>query len=158
MSFTARRVSQTRSIHLAALPSQVFPLFEPIGEKAWAEGWEPTMLFPSSGAAEVGAIFTTQHLPEGETIWTMLDYDQATFHIAYLRVTPGLQVGHIDIQCRETPDGETDATVTYTFTALSDHGNAFIARFTEAHYAAMMSDWERAINYYLAHGYASPQH
>lgn len=34
MSFTAQRVSHTYTIRLSAPPSQAFPLFEPIGEKA----------------------------------------------------------------------------------------------------------------------------
>ncbi len=158
MAFTAQHVSHTHTIRLAAPPSQVFPLFEPIGEQAWAEGWEPHMLFPADGVAVPGAVFTTQHPTEGESIWTMPVYDQASFHLAYLRVTPGLRVGHIDIHCQEAPGGTTDASVTYTFTALNEPGNAFTARFTEVHYQAMMAEWERAINFYLAHGHALPHH
>ena len=54
-------------------------------------------------------------------------YDSANFHLTYLRVTPGSRVGQIDIQCQEAPGGTTDASVTYTFTALSEQGNAFTA-------------------------------
>ena len=158
MSFTAQRVSHTHTIRLSAPPSQAFPLFEPIGEKAWAEGWEPHILFPADGVAELGAVFTTKHPTESASIWTMPVYDSANFHLTYLRVTPGSRVGQIDIQCQEAPGGTTDASVTYTFTALSEQGNAFTARFTEAHYQAMMADWERAINFYLAHGHTLPHH
>ena len=158
MSFTAQRVSHTRTIRLAASPSQVFPLFEPIGEKAWAEGWEPQMLFPADGMAAIGAVFTIRHEAESESIWTMPVYDQTAFHLAYLQVTPGSRVGHIDIHCQEAPGGTTDASVTYTFTALNAQGNEYTAKFTEAHYQAMMAMWERAINFYLAHGHALPHH
>ncbi len=159
MSFTAQRVRHTHTIRLSAPPGQVFPLFEPIGEKAWAEGWEPHMLFPADGAAEPDAVFTTQQHPnESESIWTMTVYDPDNFHLAYLRVTPGSRLAHLDIQCQEAPGGTTDASVTYVFTALSEQGNEFIARFTEAYYQAMLEDWERAINYYLAHGHLLPHH
>ncbi|HEY7349859.1 MAG TPA: SRPBCC family protein [Ktedonobacterales bacterium] len=157
MSFTAQRVTRTRVIHLSAAPRQVFPLFEPVGEKAWAEGWEPTMLFPADGTAEPGAVFTARH-PEGESIWIMPLYDPASFHLAYFNVAHGSRVGNIEIQCREAPGGTTDASVSYTFTALNEPGNEFIANFTETHYEEMMAAWERAINYYLAHGRALRHH
>ncbi len=158
MSFIAQRVSRTQTICLSALPERVFPLFEPIGEKAWAEGWEPQMLFPASGVAEPGTVFTTRNSEGNESIWTMSVYDPVNFHLAYLRTTPGSLVGQIDIHCQEESDGTTGASVTYTFTALSEDGNEFTARFTEAHYQAMMADWERAINHYLAHGQVLPHH
>jgi len=158
MSFTAQRVSQTRTICLSASPGQVFPLFGPIGEKAWAEGWEPNMLFPADGVAEMGAVFTAQHPTEGASIWMMPIYDQTLYHLTYFCVTPTLRVSHIDIQCQAAPDGTTDATVTYTATALNERGNEFTARFTETYYQTMMANWERAINYYLGHGHALPHH
>lgn len=158
MSFTPGHVARQQSIHLSAPPSQVFPLFEPIGESAWAEGWQPTILFPADGAAQVGAVFTASHPIEGESIWTMPVYDPTSFHLAYLQVTPGSRVGNIDIRCQEVPGGTTRATVGYTFTALSEQGNEFIARFTATHYQEMMAAWERAINYFLAHGHALKHH
>ncbi len=158
MSFTASHVSRSHTIHLDAPPRQVFPLFEPIGEKAWAEGWEPTLLFPADGAAQPGAVFTTRHPDESETIWMITGYDPARFHLGYLRVTPGSRVGKIDIACQEAPGGTTRASVIYTFTALSEQGNAFIARFTQAHYQEMMAAWEQAINSYLAQGHVRRHH
>lgn len=158
MSFTAGHVTRQQTIRLSASPSQVFPLFEPLGERAWAEGWQPNMLFPTDGTAQAGAVFTTSHPVEGESIWTMPLFDPASFHLAYLLVTPGSRVGNIDIRCQEAPSGATQATVSYTFTTLSEQGNEFIARFTAAHYQEMMTAWERAINYFLAHGHALKHH
>src|SRR5258708_38606241 len=158
MSLPARCVTHTHPPLLPAPPSHASPLFEQMGEKAGAEGGDPHILFPADGVAELGAVFTTQHPTESESIWTMPVYDSANFHLTYLRVTPGSRVGQIDIQCQEAPGGTTDASVTYTFTALSEQGNAFTARFSEAHYQAMMADWERAINFYLAHGHTLPHH
>ncbi len=155
MSFTAQRVTVSQVIHLAAPPSRVFPLFEPLGEKAWAAGWEPNMLFPADGAAAVGAVFTTSHPPADESIWTMTAYDPATLRLAYLRVTPGVQVAFIEIQCADVHDGATRAAVSYTLTGLSAAGNEQLAHWS-AHHQRDIASWETAINFYLAHGHISP--
>lgn len=144
-------------ILLDAAPSHVFPLFEPLGEKAWAEGWEPQMLFPADGTAQAGAVFTTNHPPQGESIWTLTTYDPANLHLAYLRVTPGVQVAFIEIQCEAMGDGSTRATVTYTLTSLSAASNEQVARFA-AHHQHDLASWEQAINFYLARGHAMKQH
>ena len=154
MTFTASHISRSHAIHLGAPPSRVFPLFEPVGEQSWAADWKPVFLYPPSGAAQVGAVFTTQvHEDDGlDTIWAMNVYDPTDFHLRYLRVTPGSRVGMIDIRCQGAPEGGTEATVTYTFTGLSDEGNEFIARLTSDHYQEYIASWERAINHYLRSG------
>jgi hypothetical protein len=157
MSFTAERVTMSQTIQLAASPNRIFPLFEPIGEKAWAEGWDPQMLFPADGTAQKGAVFTTSHPAGGESIWTMIAYDPTTLHLAYQRVTPGIHVVFIEIQCEEVQDGTTRATVTYTLTGLSAAGNEHLAHL-KAHHQRDVASWEQAINYYLAHGQTLRQH
>ena len=115
------------------------------------------MLFPADGTPEPGAVFTTQHPTEGESIWTMTVYDPATLRLAYLLVTPDVRVSLIEIQCEDLQDGTTRATVTYTLTALSAAGNATLDHFS-THHQANIAAWERAINFYLAHGHALPHH
>jgi hypothetical protein len=160
MSFTASHISRSHTIHLEAPPDQVFPLFEPVGEQSWAPDWKPTFLFPPSGAAQAGAVFTTQvHEDDGQdTIWAISTYDPDNLRLAYLRVTPGSRVGIIDIRCAGTFDGRTEATITYTFTGLSDEGNEFIARLTPAHYQEYIASWETAINHYLHSGQSLAHH
>ena len=160
MTLTASHISRSHTILLDAPPSHVFPLFEPVGEQSWAADWKPVFLFPPSGAAQAGAVFTTQvHEDDGQdTIWIMSAYEPANFRLAYLRVTPGSRVGIIDIRCKDTPDGRTEATITYTFTGLSDEGNEFIARLTPAHYQEYIASWETAINQYLRTGQSLAHH
>ena len=160
MTFTASHISRSHAILLDAPPDQVFPLFEPVGEQSWATDWKPAFLFPPSGAAQVGAVFTTQvHEDDGQdTIWVMSAYEPANFRLAYLRVTPGSRVGIIDISCREMPVDATEATVTYTFTGLSDEGNEFIARLTPVHYQEYIASWETAINQYMRSGQSLAHH
>ncbi len=158
MTFTPLHVSRSGIFHLPAAPAQVFPLFEPIGEMRWAEGWSPRVLYPASGEACLGMVFTTQHPDEAETTWTVVAYDPERCHITYVRQTPGSRIGVIDVSCAATEEHASEVTVTYTFTALSEEGNAAIAAFTEDFYVAYMADWERAINHYLRHGVLQQHH
>jgi hypothetical protein len=157
MSFTAQHMSVSQTMRLSAPPSQVFPLLDPIGEKNWAKGWEPQMLFPADGTPQVGAVFTTQEPSGDEAIWTMIAYDPAQLHIAYLRVEPGLLVSFIEIQCDAAQDRTASVTVTYTRTGLSEAGNDRLARFSAQQENTIVA-WEGAINFYLAHGHALSHH
>jgi Polyketide cyclase / dehydrase and lipid transport len=158
MTFTPLYVSRSGVIHLPAAPEQVFPLFEPLGEMRWAQGWAPHMLYPAAGEACIGMVFTTQHPGEAETTWTVAAYDPERCHITYVRQTPGSRVGVIDVACTSVEEHASRVTVSYIFTSLSEEGNAYIAAFTEDHYSAYMADWEHAINHYLRHGVLLQHH
>ena len=151
-TFAAQQIMRAQTIHLPAGPDRVFPLFSPLGEKHWEPDWNPQMLYPASGAAQVGAVFTTQHADEPAKIWTIIGYDRAQTTISYLNVAPMSHLTRIDIACAPAAPQATSASVTYTLTALTPHGSAYLDRFTEAHYQAYIASWERAITYYLAHG------
>src|SRR5258706_15885059 len=99
MPFVAQHFTRTQNIHLSASPDRVFPLFDPIGEKQWADGWEPEIMYPLSGEVEEGMVFTTGSHDEVQVIWTVLVFDAAKWRISYLRVTPGSHVAIIDIRC-----------------------------------------------------------
>jgi hypothetical protein len=152
MLFSAKHVTRTRTICLSGNPDRVFPLFEPIGEKFWAEGWNPQMLYPKSGVTERGAVFTTQSHDGTQTIWLITHYDPKQFEIGYARVTPESNVAEVDIRCEQSKNASTEARVTYVFTALSEQGNEYINKFTEEYYREWIGAWEKAIDYYLAHG------
>jgi hypothetical protein len=150
--FVAQRAVRTAVIHLDAPPDRVFPLFSPLGERAWAKGWNPSMFYPASGEPEVGAVFSTPHHDGSPAIWTIVAFDPGDWHIAYLRVTPDSLVSLTEVRC--APDGEDRArfSITYTFTGLSEQGNAYIQSMTQAEYERWMASWEQAINHYLLHG------
>lgn len=156
-NFVAQQVTRSHVIHVPAAVDRAFPLFEPLGEKHWARGWEPEMLYPAPGIAQEGTVFTTQHAGEPAKIWTIIAYEKEQAHVAYVNVLPHAYTSRIDVRCE--PDG-TEATsvcVTYTLTALTPHGNEYIESFTqERHYQAYISSWEAAIGYYLLHGHMLP--
>jgi hypothetical protein len=151
--FAGKSVTRSATIHLQGPLAKVFPLFEPIGEKAWAPGWEPQVVFPSSGEAQKGTVFLTyDDQGKNETYWTIIEYDAQRHRITYINVIPNYQVRRIAIECREVAPDRTDATVSYTHTGTTPHGNDDVAKQTEESYAAKMEHWTHAINQYLETG------
>jgi hypothetical protein len=93
--------------------AEALHLFTPVGERAWAPGWDP--VFPAGeqgdGAAP-GTVFLT-----GESVWVAVDREPD--RVRYARVLPGVRAGTIEVRLR--PDGdEALADVTYVTTALND--------------------------------------
>lgn len=150
--FVAQHVTRSHTIHLPAALEQAFPLFEPLGEKHWSPGWDPEMLYPSDGAAQIGAVFTTNHAGESTRIWTIIAYEKEQAHVTYFNVLPSSHTSWIDVSC-ERADAQTSiAHITYTLTALTPQGNTYITTFTQEHYQNWISSWQKAISHYLLHG------
>lgn len=157
-TFIAQRMARSHTIHLPGALSRVFPLFEPLGEKQWAHGWNPEMLYPSSGTAQTGAVFTTQHASEPAKIWTIIVYEKAQTQaqVSYLNVLPDSHLSKIDVCCASNGVQATTACITYTLTALTPQGNAYLEGFTQDYYQHYISSWETAITHFLLHGHTSP--
>ncbi len=153
-TFTAQRISKTATITLKAPLDKVFPLFGPIREKEWAAGWEPQVLYPDTGTVEEHMVFKTpshgHH--ESEYIWTVSKYEPAQGLIEYMVHTPE-RLWWITIQCQvDIPYETTKAEITYTYTGLTEIGNAINERALRSMYAHDLKDWEKAINTYLETG------
>lgn len=139
--------TQIRSFQLKAPVAKVFPLFTALGEKAWAEGWEPQLL---SGREERGSVFRTVH-GERETTWIVVDYRPAEGRVSYARLAQGSNMGLVDVQCNPTAGGGTEVSVRYTLTGVNAQGQALVTAFLDpAHYTAMIEEWRRAIGKALA--------
>jgi uncharacterized protein YndB with AHSA1/START domain len=136
---------QTRSatIRLDAPPERAFEMFTPLGERAWAEGWDPEFLHPVDGNACEGSVFVTR-AGGRETIWTTIAHDPPR-HAAYSRVTPGLHAVVVEVRLRPADDGGTLADVSYAFTALTAAGNDAVMEMVDG-FAGWMDDWEFSIN------------
>ncbi len=144
--FVANNIARSHTIELRGPRDEIFPLFSPLGEKLWVPGWDPTFHYPCSGELVEGAVFTTNKEGEADTIWCVVEYEPDDFRVKYLRVTPGSRVAVVEVRCEETPGGATRAHVTYTFTALSDEGNTYLAAFNEAYYRDYIESWVPAIH------------
>lgn len=132
---------------------RVFPLFTPIGETLWVNGWNPEFLHPVSGETCEGTVFRTRH-GEEETLWACVDWEPAIHRARYARVTPASRFGFVEVSCREAGPGRTAASITYKFTALTPDGQSYLAGLTEDAFAGMIDGWQRSINAWLheAHG------
>ena len=139
--------TQARSFHLDAPRARVFPLFTALGERAWAQGWDPVLL---SGREERGSVFRTVH--DGrETTWIVVDYRPVEGRVSYARLAHGSNIGLVDVHCSATSNGGTDVSVRYTLTGLNAQGEAFVGRFLDPdHYSRMIEEWRTSISAALA--------
>jgi hypothetical protein len=151
------RVSHVYEQHLAATPDRVLPLLTPLGERAWASGWEPDLRWePQGGGA--GTLFVTRHhTGHPDTVWVLDTWEPGAGHVHYLHVTPGSDVTEIDIRLRPEGKDRTVATVRYTWTALGEPGVALVRSKTPESYRRFMQEWERELNHYLTTGKKLPE-
>jgi hypothetical protein len=147
-AFVARTVKLTGSIILDAPIAQVFPLFSPMGEKHWVEGWNPEILFPLNADWVEGMVFRTFSDRQDE-IWTISELDLASHRVVYYRVEPGRLVARVEVVCRALNDDHTEVTTLYSYVGLSEAGNAHVADWTDAAYRAKMNRWKESIAAYL---------
>jgi hypothetical protein len=152
-AFRAAAVTRTGHLQFDAGVETVFPLFTPLGEKHWAKGWDPEILFPKDRDVAQGMVFRTR---EGvEHVWTLVRYDAANTTVAYNVVAEGVLVRQIQVRCHANGPARTEVEVNDSYISLSADGNAFIERLTEAAYEKKMAIWKEAIGGYLA-GIAKP--
>jgi len=150
-SFVAKSVTLAGTIRLQASMDRVFPLFGPVQEKVWAPGWEPRLVYPTDRDVAEGMVFTV-HRDDGTEYWSITQFDPERHLIAYVNVIPGHIVNRIVIRCRAISANQTEATVQYTHTALSEAANRWIEQQTREKYDAKMQHWQEAITYGLEHG------
>jgi hypothetical protein len=131
----------------------VFPLFGPIREKDWAEGWNPEVLYRTRNdiLVEEHMIFQTSgHAGEGKYTWVITQYQPEKYLIEYT-VSTSERIWFIRVACRET-GSNTEVKVSYTYTGLTDEGNRKNEQAINRMFAHDLKDWEEAINYYLKTG------
>jgi hypothetical protein len=144
MIFIAKRAAYCHAITVPRPMPGALELFTPEGERAWAEGWDPKMLWPANGATTAGMVFTTDHGGE-HTIWTMSRYEPAEGWVQYVRTTPGSRVGVVTVRCSAAGAASTRVEVDYDITALTEAGNAFLEDLTGEKFAAFIDSWKDAI-------------
>ncbi len=148
--FEAVHIERERKILLNASPEEVFPLFEPKGRAHWSRGWNPQFLYPVSGDARPGAVLTQTHpAHEDAQVWVLADHDQAAKFLRYVIFIPPIEAFELEVRCGPTPHGETEATVIYRVTALSEHANEMVQDFFDNDFEKAIDGWATAINRYL---------
>jgi hypothetical protein len=133
-----RRVRCTGTVRLPPGIAAPLRLFTPEGERAWAAGWDPSYPAPAEDDSEPGTVFQTRHGAHPGT-WIVAGRDSGR-SIRYTRVLADQDAGTVSV----TLDSESEVTVSYDLTALSDSGAAHLAQF-EAGYPEFLAHWEQAI-------------
>jgi hypothetical protein len=151
-AFTAVRISKSATIVLDGMIDTVFPLFTPVQEKVWAEGWEPEIQY-SQTEAEVDMIFCTapRFADEERYTWILSLYNIEAHELKYTVLTSE-RLWFITIRCEPFLNNKTKATITYTYTGLSQKGNDYNQLALQKMFAYDLNDWAEAINYYLKNG------
>ena len=133
---------------LRGKPADVFPLLCPVREREWAEGWYSRTVYSTSGFAENGCIFTTGE-ENPESFWVITDFDLGRYRLGIVKVTPGMTVAEITISLAEDESGNTDAEVSYMYTAISREGEEFVKDYSQEFFDGFMQFLESALNNFL---------
>lgn len=150
------RLEREHSFILGLPPADALGFFEPIGEKRWAEDWQPVFATPADAQLHDGSVFTVSRPhPAGsapvDSVWTVTRYEPPRT-IEYRNVLAGLRATRISVRCEATTDRHTRVIVRYVYTGLSEVGDAAIAEVTETAFAKSIEGWGQAIAAYLRRG------
>ena len=149
------RLEREHAFSVARSLAEAFVFFEPIGEKLWAENWQPVFVAAEDAELRVGSVFLVPAIsPAGREIaavWAVAHYEPP-HRIEYRNVLPGVRATWIVVQCAADGPHRTRVTVRYTYHAISDEGDAFVRKMTVEKFAAMIESWGEAIAAYLARG------
>jgi hypothetical protein len=149
--FKPERIHRSSTFSINSTIENVFPLFGPIREMEWAEGWNPEIICRSSAEilAEEHMIFQTDGHGEKFT-WVITQFQPEKYLIEYTVSTPE-RIWFIRVQCKAAGQ-KTQATVSYTYAGLTEAGNQKNELALKRMFADDLKDWEEAINYYLKTG------
>ena len=146
-----RRVTRTYTQTLQGTPAEIFPLYCPVKEALWCEGWDPVVVFTESGVVEKDCVFITEDGP-AQAAWYVTEYDADKGLVEMIKHTPGKTFVKLNIVLAAVSADTSRATITYSYTALSVPGEKVLAAFTAADYTTAMQAWEKAMNHYLKTG------
>jgi hypothetical protein len=151
-SFTARRTTRTYRQTINATPEMVFPLICPVREAEWLDGWQYAMIYSESGLIEEGAVFSTPHAGEADTVWIVTKHDPGKREVEFARFTHASRTCVLRIAVSAKAEHSSFVDISYTYTATTPTGNAFIECLTDEAFVAAVSFWERSMNYFLDTG------
>jgi hypothetical protein len=149
------RADRKHAFSVGLPPSEAFLLFEPVGEKNWADGWRPVFASPEDARLHDGSVFTVNrpHPIHGsiESVWMVSRYEPP-HRIEYRNVEAGRRVSWISVHCEAAGERTTRVSVRYVFTGLSKEGDDHITKMTEPAFREMIEGWSKMIANYLERG------
>ena len=94
---------------------------------------------------EQGTVFVTSGHGT-KTYWLVAEYDPQINLARYVRTTPEVDTGTVNVSIASTEDGRSTVTVSYQLTGLSQAGNEPLkVSLDPSHYAPIMEDWRTMI-------------
>ena len=150
-TFLAKRISRTSRFEIHTSLQRTFPLFGPMEEIKWAEGWSPEVLFMESGVGE-RMMFRTESRYADESFYTwVIVKHQPPHHIEYL-VTSKDRMWFITVSCDARDGHRTEVEVTYTYTGFTEAANEKNQESLDEMFSDDLQDWAKAINHFLETG------
>jgi hypothetical protein len=154
-SFKGSRVVHEYVQTNPAPPEKLFPLLCPVREAEWLPGWQYRLVYSESGFAELGCVFTSLGLKDGqkeEKTWIVTEYDRGAGRIAFAWIAPELVIAQLQIHVVPSGDGSSQTRIRYCYTGLSKEGNRELESYDWPWFEARMKNWETTINHYLRTG------
>jgi len=148
--FKPERFVASGRFQLDSTVAQAFPMFEPIGEKQWAQGWDPQAIFPPDIEPAEGTVFETLGSKGVPSIWTITHFDLDR-EIEYTVVTPGHDTTQVVVTCKSVGPTKTEVSVIYRITGLSEKGNEF-GRAHKLNFNSIMEHWREHVSLALKGG------
>lgn len=152
MDFKARKAKRVHTYKCSAGPEKVFPLLCPVREFDWIPGWECDVIYSESGFNEQGCIFKTQKPYNTETTWVTVTWDVENYIVEFVEFAKDSLIVNLRVSLKPDTDNKAIATWEFTFTAVSETGNAFIEGYTEDKFKLVAGGLEKTMNYYLETG------
>lgn len=129
-------------------PADAFPLFTPLGERRWVDGWHPRFPGGSDDDTAPGTVFETDAHGR-RTTWIVTASDRPR-RIAYALVARDDRAGTVSLAL-DARDAGTRVEVEYVLTALAPAADSELGRFADE-YVDYLQSWERAIVEHLRGG------
>ena len=150
--FKAKRITRTYCQTINATPEKVFLLLCPVREADWLDGWQYAMIYSDSGLIEEGAVFSTPHQGEENTVWIVTKHDPEKREVEFTRFTHKSRTCVLRIAVRPKDENSSHVDISYTYTGITPAGNDFIDNFTEEAFLEAVTFWEKSVNYFLETG------
>ena len=150
------RAVRVHRFAVALPPESAFGLFEPVGEKKWAEDWNPVFATDEDARLHAGSVFTVERPHPGgrapqKSVWTVTAYEPCHL-IEYHNVIIGNRATRITVLLEPAGARQTHVTVRYVYTGLSESGDRAIAKIDDVTFRDLIDGWDKAIAAYLQRG------
>ena len=130
---------------------EIFPLYCPVKEALWTEGWDPNVVYSESGVVEPECVFITEENGLASA-WFVAVYDIEQGCVEMIKHTPAITISKLKIIVEPISEKTTRALISYSITSLSSSGDDGLKEFTKENFDISMDAWEKAMNHYLKTG------